>query len=228
MTVLQNMNDDKEQIMKKIAILLTAILFAGILSAQNSTQSRTILDKAFAAYEKSKGVSFTFRITTIEANGQSYPSQSGKAMAKHNKFKLEMPDMETWFDGKTQWVWIKSTNEVNVSAPSSNEIASISPLALLNIYKSGFSLQDPISKKVNGKDVFVIQLTPTGKQGDFKQIEVAIDRKTNSIVQVKTLLKNNLKNVIDINNYNTNYHFDDSIFVFNSSLHPEAEIVDLR
>jgi len=83
-------------------------------------------------------------------------------------------------------------------------------------------------EKVNGKDVFVIQLTPTGKQGDFKQIEVAVDQKTNSIVQVKPLLKNNLKNVIDINNYNTNYHFDDSIFVFNSSLHPEAEIVDLR
>ena len=228
MTVLQNMNDDKEQIMKKIAILLTAILFAGILSAQNSTQSRAILDKASSTYEKSNGVSFTFSFTTIEANGQSYPSQSGKARAKHNKFKLEMPDMETWFDGKTQWVWIKSTNEVNVSTPSNSEIAAISPLALLNIYKSGFSLQEPISKKVNGKDVFVIQLTPTGKQGDFKQIEVAIDRKTNSIVQVKTLLKNNQKNIIDINDYNTNYHFDDSIFVFNSALHPEAEIVDLR
>jgi len=214
--------------MKKIAILLTAIISVGILSAQNSMQSRSILDKASATYEKSNGVSFTFSVTTIEANGQSYPSQSGKAMAKHNKFKLEMPDMETWFDGKTQWVWIKSTNEVNVSAPSSNEIASISPLALLNIYKTGFSLRDPVSKKVNGKDVSVILLTPTEKQGNFKQIEVAIDQKTNSIVQVKTILTNNIKNVIDINNYNTNYHFDDSIFVFNSALHPEAEIVDLR
>jgi len=68
-------------------------------------------------------------------------------MAKHNKFKLEMPDMETWFDGKTQWVWIKSTNEVNVSTPSSAEIAAISPLALLNIYKADSRCENQFRKK---------------------------------------------------------------------------------
>ena len=214
--------------MKKISLLITAILFTAAVSAQNSARARAILDNARTTYEQSNGVSFNFRIVTGDANGKSYPAQSGKAMAKRNKFKLEMPDAETWFDGRTQWVWVKSTNEVNLSQPTNEELTSISPTVLLNIYKNGFTLADPVSKTINGKNTSVIKLTPTSSRSDFKQIAIAIDTKNNAVVQIQTWMKNNTRNIIDITNYNTNNNFPDSMFVFDKSKHPGIEIIDLR
>jgi hypothetical protein len=93
------MNDDKEQIMKKIAILLTAILFAGILSAQNSTQSRTILDKAFAAYEKSKGVSLRSVLPRSKQTDKATPLNREKQWRNITNSNSKCP---TWKHGSME------------------------------------------------------------------------------------------------------------------------------
>ncbi|HCB89662.1 MAG TPA: hypothetical protein DEP71_10315, partial [Porphyromonadaceae bacterium] len=140
----------------------------------------------------------------------------------------EMPTIDTWFDGKTQWVLMKDLNEVNISHPSNEEIASISPLALLSMYKTGFTLDTPASGIINGKNAFVINMSPTGSKSDFKKISVGIDKKTNSVLQVDITLKNGMRNKIDINDYNTNYNFTDTEFIFNKDQHKGVEVVDLR
>ncbi|HBC38681.1 MAG TPA: hypothetical protein DC016_07375, partial [Porphyromonadaceae bacterium] len=138
----------------------------------------------------------------------------------------EMPTIDTWFDGKTQWVLMKDLNEVNISHPSNEEIASISPLALLSMYKTGFTLDTPASGIINGKNAFVINMSPTGSKSDFKKISVGIDKKTNSVLQVDITLKNGMRNKIDINDYNTNYNFTDTEFIFNKDQHKGVEVVD--
>ena len=213
--------------MKRNIFTLAVLFIAGMAFAQSSNQSRAILDKAFNAYEKSRGILLDFNITTSEANGTAYQPQTGKARIKGNKFKLEMDAMDTWYDGKTQWVLMKDANEVNISNPTSTEIASLSPLALLGMYKTGFTLKNPVSKMVNGKSAFVIDMIPDGKS-DFKQLSVAIDKKTHAVLQVKTLMSNDTKSTIDISSYNPYNYFSEAVFVFNKAAHPGVEIVDLR
>lgn len=196
--------------------------------AQNSDEARRILDKAYNLYEQSKGIKLSFSMTMTEANGTKHPAQSGIALIKANKFKIETEEMETWFDGKTQWVLMQETNEVNVSNPTSKEVASISPLALLGMYKNGYALGIPATKTLQGKTAYQIGLSPTNPQGDFKHISVWIDKQSYSVLQVTLTMKNNSKSNIDIGNYNSNNNFPDATFVFNKSLHPNAEIVDLR
>ncbi len=123
---------------------------------------------------------------------------------------------------------MKDLNEVNISHPSNEEIASISPLALLSMYKTGFTLDTPASGIINGKNAFVINMSPTGSKSDFKKISVGIDKKTNSVLQVDITLKNGMRNKIDINDYNTNYNFTDTEFIFNKDQHKGVEVVDLR
>jgi outer membrane lipoprotein-sorting protein len=139
-----------------------------------------------------------------------------------------MPTIDTWFDGKTQWVLMKDLNEVNISHPSNEEIASISPLALLSMYKTGFTLDTPASEIINGKNAFIINMSPTASKSDFKKISVGIDKKTNTVLQVDITLKNGMRNKISINDYNTNYNFPDTEFIFNRDDHKGVEIVDLR
>lgn len=214
--------------MKKIILTFTALLALALLQAQTAADARTILDKAYSAYENSKGINILFTITTTGQDGTKYPPQKGSAQVKGNKFKIETSTINTWFDGKTQWVLMKEMNEVNISYPSNEELATISPLALLSMYKTGFTLNPPVSKTVNGKSALVIEMVPTGNKSDFKKISVAIDARDSSLVQVDITLKDGMRNRIDVNSYNTNFNYSDAEFLFNIDQHKGVEIVDLR
>ena len=214
--------------MKRNIFTLAILFIASLTLAQKSSEAKNILDKAYSTYTESDGIKLSFKLTTTEANGTAYQPQSGEAFVKGNKFKLAMDVMDTWFDGKTQWVLMKDVNEVNISNPTGEEIASVSPLALLSMYKTGYTLKSPASKTVNGKSAYVIDMTPTSSNKDFKSVSVAIDKKTNNLLQVNLTMSNGMKNKIDISNYNANYKFADSEFVFNKADHKGVEIVDLR
>lgn len=213
--------------MKKGIITLLTIFISLASFAQSSSEAKSILDKAYAIYENSKGIKIDFSFSAIE-NKSVYMQQKGVAMVKGNKFKIEANDVDTWFDGKTQWILLKEFDEVNISEPTMEEVASISPIALLSMYKNGYILSSPTNEKINGKEVNIIKLTPQSRSSEFKSITVAIDKTNQTIVQVLLTLKNGVDNKIDITNYNTNYNFNDVDFVFNRAKYPNAEVIDLR
>ncbi len=41
-------------------------------------------------------------------------------------------------NGKTQWTYLKKTNEVNVSNPTQAQQMSMNPYTFINIYKTGY------------------------------------------------------------------------------------------
>lgn len=214
--------------MKRNIFTIAILFIVSAAFAQNSGEAKSILDKVYSGYELSEGITLSFKATTQDANGETYQPQAGKALIKGNKFKLTTDAMDVWFDGKTQWVLMKDINEVNISNPTGQEVAAISPLALLGMYKSGFSLKAPLSKTVNGKSAYVIDMAPAATNKDFKSVSVAIDKKANTVLQVNTTMSNGVKNKIDITNYNANHKFADSEFVFNKNNYKGVEVVDLR
>lgn len=214
--------------MKRITFII-ALVFATIsVVAQNSADARKLLDKTYNAYIGSDGISLKFNTTYIDSNGNEYDPQKGEAFIKGDKFRLEMDAMNIWFDGKTQWVLMKDIDEVNISNPTDSELASVSPLALLGIYKDGVTLNNPESKTINGEDVYVVEMTPTKKNIDFKAISVAVHKTKNILVEALLTMPDGSKNRIDITDYNSNYKFEDKEFSFDKSLYPDVEVIDLR
>ncbi|MDO5665842.1 MAG: LolA-like putative outer membrane lipoprotein chaperone, partial [Bacteroidia bacterium] len=218
----------KKKIMKRKIFTFAALLVTTLSFAQSSANAKSILDKAYGIYENSKGIKISFNMTATDENNTTNQVQKGTALVKDNKFKIEMSTIDIWFDGKTQWMLMKDLNEVNISNPSPEEITSISPLALLSIYKTGYILKNPVTKTINKKSVSVIDMVPTSSKSDFKNVSVAIDKKSNTILQVNLTMKNGMKNKIDINDYNANYNFADSEFVFDKANHKGVEMIDLR
>lgn len=210
-------------------LFITTILFISLASfAQENAESKAILDKAYNAYRTSEDIRLSFNLHVTDPNGTTYKPESGTALIKGDKFKITTPSMVVWFNGKTQWVLLKEANEVNITNPTNEEIATISPLALLGMYKNGYNLKKPIAKKLNGKNVHVIELIPAKSNKEFVKITVSIDKKSHTIVQVILKLKNGTTNKIDITNYITNNKFADSEFVFNKKAYSGPEIIDLR
>lgn len=212
---------------KSIITIFTLFLSLGIF-AQNSAESRNIVDKTYKDYISSDGIKLSFTLTTFDSQGQEYDTQKGKASVKGDKFHIETTDMDVWFDGKTQWVLMKSIKEVNVSNPSDSELASISPLALLGLYREGYVLKSPISKSLKNRSVYQINMIPVNGNAEFKDITVYIDKTSSRLLQAEFTMKNNMKSKIDITDYNDNYKFSDSDFVFNITKNRDLEIIDLR
>ncbi len=121
---------------KKTFILFLTILFAITVQAENtSTIARKTLDKAANKVGLAKGASANFTIS-----GNKLGTQSGTIAIKGNKFNARTSNTIIWFDGKTQWLYNKKNQEVNISTPSSSQLQNMNPYNLLTLYKQGYTM----------------------------------------------------------------------------------------
>ncbi|MBF0650562.1 outer-membrane lipoprotein carrier protein LolA [Dysgonomonas sp. GY75] len=209
----------------KLFALFILITFTIGLFAQNA---REILDKASETYNKAGAVTASFTLDSKDTKARSVHSYDGKAFMKGNKFKIEIPDAITWFDGTTQWVYIKDTEEVNISNPTGEELQAISPSVLFNIYKKGFNLSYKGEKRINGKSLYEVELIPQKKGGDFTKIAVLIDKASNIFSKITVTDKAGIENILTIKSYQAGSNLTDDVFHFNKKDFPRAEVVDLR
>lgn len=211
--------------MKITLVILLAILSFQTTVAQNA---REILDKVSSTYSASPGFVLTFTLNSEDTGSKTTYSSDGKAYVKDNKFKIDVPDGITWFDGKTQWVYVSGSDEVNVTNPTGEELASISPTALLNIYKSGFKLDYKGEKRENGKQVYTIEMTPQSKKSEVVKFILKIDKATHLFTQITVKDKNGINNVLMIRKTEKTQTLSDTFFTFNKKEYPNVEIIDLR
>ena len=86
--------------MLKKGIVLLLLSFCSVLGglAQDAV---AILDKSAQFYEQSNGIKAKFTLHTSIPQQNVSESLEGIIQMKGDKFKLETPDMTTWYDGKT-------------------------------------------------------------------------------------------------------------------------------
>ena len=212
--------------MKKVLFFLSlCFMTVGSVLAQDA---RTILDQALSAYTKAGGMTVTFSLDTKDTKANHTYSQDGTAWMKADKFKIELPEAITWFDGKTQWTYIKNTEEVNITNPTGKELQAISPSVLFSIYKNGFDLKYKGEKNVKGKAVQIIELTAQDKKADLKKILVEINKADKNFSKIVLYDTNEMENTLTINSYQQSANLGDNTFTFDKADFPDAEIVDLR
>lgn len=208
----------------KIAIFFTLISFL----SSNAQDAKSILDNANQSYNKAGGLIVKFTLNAEDTKSKITYSQDGTTQLKGNKFKIEVPDGITWFDGKTQWTYAKGSDEVNVSNPTGDELAGISPFVLLNIYKKGFKLVYNGESVDKGKSIYSVDLIPETSKTDFKKISVNIDKSNWMFNSIKIYNKDGMVNHLIINKLQAGVNLSDDIFLFDKKNYPNVEIVDLR
>lgn len=199
--------------MRKTAIIFIMTLICNVIAAQSA---KTVLDKTAAVVSNKDGVSAGFKIT----DGQ-YGNLSGTIAVKGQKFQASTPQVNVWFDGKTLWTLMKSSNEVNVSNPTANELATINPYNFINIYRNGYKYD----MKTVGKE-FQVHLTATDKSRKIQEMYINVNKSSYVPSQVK-MLRGGKWSTITISNFKK-ASLSDSQFRFNSKSYPNAEIIDLR
>ena len=102
-------------------LALLSLMMALPLSAQTAKQ---VLDKAAANVSAKSGAKASFSIKGDQFN------TSGTIAIKGRKFQATTPQATIWFDGKTQWTYMKKNEEVNVANPTDAELATIKGLQI--------------------------------------------------------------------------------------------------
>ena len=210
--------------MKHIFLILFA-LASLICQAQNNAQS--ILDKASASFENAGGVEAKFRIQ-LSQSGKPIGTNTGTIQIKNDKFVMETPESITWFNGKTQWSYLPSSNEVNISNPTQEELQSINPYLLLDTYKKGYTYKLGAQQTFAGKHIYEIILTSTNRNNDISQITLYIQKQSYQPLYIEVLQKNKSISKITVTEYRTKQKFPDKRFNFDRQKYSDAEEIDLR
>jgi len=131
--------------MKKTIIIQLLLLLTLSTGAQNSSQARALLDKAAKVVGRKGGASANFTMSG------KYGNASGTVSIKGNKFVAKTDQAIIWYDGKTQWTYNLSSEEVNVSTPNQAKQQSINPYNFINLYKNGYNMSMASSNQVHLK-----------------------------------------------------------------------------
>ena len=199
--------------MKKIlALALVAMMSIGAM-AQTAKQ---VLDKTAAVIGNKSGASANFKMSSSK-----YGSASGSIAIKGNKFNARTPQAIVWFNGKTQWTYLKKTNEVNVSNPTQAQQMSMNPYTFINIYKTGYKS----SLKTVGSN-YVVHLIANNQKRSVAEMYITINKKTH-IPSVVKMRQDNTWSTITVSNFRAK-SVSNSVFNFNSKECPGAEVIDLR
>ena len=177
-----------------------------------------VLDDAAASFKKAGGVKVAY---TYSMNGQQ---GSGTIMMLGQKFKNDLGEHVVWFNGKTMWTLVKSNEEVNVTEPTAQEIASMNPYAFVSMYKKGFNA----SFGKSTKQQYEIILKSNGKQGGAKQIVLRLNKSSLQPTYVKMTGTDGNAVEITVTSFAKGQKYNDATFTFNPKQYPDVEVVDLR
>ena len=202
--------------MKRIIIISIMMVATICANAQNATQARKVLDKTASIIGRKGGASANFKISSTKIG-----ATTGTIAIKGNKFHARTPQAIVWFDGKTQWSYMKSTDEVNVTTPNEAQQMAMNPYQFINIYKQGYKL----GMTTTGSN-YNVHLTAQNSSRSAQELYILIDKKTYRPTQVK-MREGKTWTTISISNFQAKDHAD-GVFVFKSKDFPDAEVIDLR
>lgn len=211
--------------------LLVGFLSFGFLSfaqATSDAEAKNILDGVSKKFKTYKTVKANF-VYQVENNaGKALSTRKGTVSMKSTKYRVSFGDQEIFCDGSNIWTYDKNANEVTINKLD-NSSGSLTPQKLFsNFYDKDFIYKLNGDKKVAGKAVQEIELTPKDKSKPFHKIYVLVDKLSKSIYNTKVLENSGSRYSYTLKDMKTNTAMTDAMFVFDKTKFPKVEVVDLR
>ena len=182
----------------------------------NAAQARAILDKTAKTVGRAGGASAAFTLS-----GAAAGAVSGTIVIKGNKFNARTSQATVWFDGKTQWTYMKKNNEVNISTPTAAQQQMMNPYTFINVYKKGYTLA--VKPAWTSDEVHMVAQS---KGQSIQEMYITVNRKTHVPSTIK-MKHGNKWYTVKVSSFSAKNQ-PNGIFTFRSKDYPSAEIVDLR
>lgn len=211
--------------MKKTLVIFWTCFFMSALMAQpaSDAQAKAIADKAVAQLQRTL-VKIAFTTTYTDARTGAKNVSNGECAVSGKRSYVKYGGLETFFDGKTQWIFMPENNEVSVSEPTLAEQREANPLLMVRDYAQTHRVGFDEDK---ADDCHLLCLYPTvAKRVDYFRIKLAVDKKTYRIRRIEFCQRNADRIVLTVRSWQPLPK--DFRFAFDAAKHPHVEVNDLR
>jgi len=216
--------------MKRFSLLLSFIglIFTSVFAQQSDEKALKILDKVSQNMKTYKTIYAEFGLELKNSQENVDDKRGGKIWIKGNKYKIDMGNAQTIFDGKNVWTYVKESNEVNITSPDDEDEDAINPAKIFDVYKEGYKARFVQQRFEDTRPLYVIDLFPTDKSKSFSRIRLKIDKSKNEIYEFDRFDKDGNIYLIKIFRLKKNLPVADNTFIFDKKKHPGVEVIDLR
>lgn len=220
--------------MKKLSLISFLLLFAGISICQTKTEevnderAKVILEELKTKIDaySSLEIDFNLEVEIPEAPKQI---KRGNVIQKKEKYKLDLNDQIILSDGISQWVYIKSNNEVQINTVDNSLQGINTPMDFITIYERKDFLYALTNEGYqNGKAVQQIEFKPTDRNSEYAKIRLSIDKKLGQVMQIKAFIKDGSRYTFQLTKFAYDKPCPDVNFIFDASKYEGVYIEDLR
>lgn len=196
---------------------MAAALTLSAMTARADDSATAIMEHCVASLSKPAASNISFSIMGDGAMQPGSLTFSGKS------FRMETPQVSIWFDGKTQWTYLKANNEVNITEPTEAEISESNPFELIRSYGTDFRCR----KVRTTPTADIIELTPKHTGAGYSNVILTVNKSNGlpSAMEIKfsngTISDIKIKSITAVSPQN-------GLFTFPAKAYPGVETVDLR
>ena len=184
-----------------------------------------VLDIAADRIRKAGDIEIEYK-ASIFSGATEKASATGTMWLRENQMKLDAEGITTWYDGKTRWCYVPTSNEVNIDEPSKKEMAAMNPYTFMGICKKGFKMT--VKETVlRGEAVYEVYLKARYAKMDVKEIYVDIRKSDYQPLCIRVRESNDWQRV-SITNFKSNLKFENEFFTFPTNDYPNVLINDMR
>ena len=219
-----------------LSIVLCFVSFVSFAQTNpaNDVEAAALLQKVSEKYKAYKNISAEFKLVIQrpklkpEEDDKKYTDTlKGKILLAQTKFNISIKDQQIICDGKNIWTYTPTDKEVQVNTfEETNDI--FSPSKIFSLYKEGSMFQIKEKKVVNGKNVTVIEMAPSGKKLSYFKIDITIDDAAQQITESKIYEKNGVRYIYKLIKQTPNTSTGADSFTFDAKKYLGVKVVDLR
>lgn len=204
--------------MKKYFILMLGMIFTTGIFAQDANAFLNSIVNKNKSYDD---ISIVFNYRLINSAAGINEVMSGYGSMKGDAYKINVSGQEMISNGKTLWTHLIDDEEVMVSEVT--EDSNASPFAIIDSFSENVKVE---FVKNNNPNVKTIEIKEN-EVATFDKIQVSVDNEL-KITNVHVFSTDGNEYIYEITEFTTNQNLPDSMFIFDATLHPNVEVIDMR
>ena len=202
--------------MMKIFLLTLGIFASFAIKAQSADEFLNSIVESYKSYDD---ISIVFNYKIINEEMGVNESSRGYGSIKGNSYMINVDGQELICDGKTLWTHLIEDEEVMISEVTDDN--DTSPIAILN------SLSNNISTKLLSISPNITIEVVENEQSTFEKLHINVDSNL-KLKDIHIFLGDGNELIYEITELTTNQNLPDSMFIFDETIHPNVEVIDMR
>ena len=211
--------------LKLILICISPVIYA---QSTNDPEAKVILDGISAKFKTHKTVQAVFNYKVENVSGKALSTKKGTVKMKGAKYYIVFGEQEIFCDGQIVWNYDRLANEVTISSLDAGSSAITPQKLFTNFYDKDFFYKLNGSKKIAGKTLLEIEMTPTDKSKPFHKVYLLVDKPSKTIYSTRVLETGGNRYSYTVSSMKTDDKIPETQFTFNKSKYPGVEVIDLR